>query len=43
MELRKLAVAMDNAKHELKKGIIIGFEKEILNEYFARLWLSILS
>jgi hypothetical protein len=34
MELRKLATAMDNAKDELKKGITIGFEKEILNESF---------
>ena len=25
---------MDNAKDELKKGITIGFEKEILNESF---------
>ena len=34
MELRKLATAIDNAKDELKKGITIGFEKEILNESF---------
>ena len=34
MELRKLAVALDNAKEEIKQGITAGFEQEILNESF---------
>lgn len=34
MELRKLAVALDNAKDELKRGVTAGFEMEILFQCF---------